>query len=69
MTIRRAGKGIVFNTKKPRSYRIGFVNSHGEEDETELDATSIRDLEELWSSLCEEFECKFNSVNYIEKVE
>lgn len=69
MTIREMGNGIVFNTKKPRSYRIGFVNNYGEEDVTELDATGIRDLEELWNSLCGEFECKLNSVNYIERVE
>lgn len=49
-------------------YRIGFVNIYGEEDETELDAMNINDLERLWLSLCPEFECKGNSVCYVERV-
>ncbi|MFQ7788992.1 MAG: hypothetical protein ACLRIP_13675 [Blautia massiliensis (ex Durand et al. 2017)] len=49
-------------------YRIGFVNIYGEEDETELDAMNINDLERLWLSLCPEFECKGNSVRYVERV-
>ena len=49
-------------------YRIGFVNIHGKEDETELDAMNINDLERLWLSLCPEFECKGNSVRYVERV-
>ena len=47
---------------------IGFVNIYGEEDETELDAMNINDLERLWLSLCPEFECKGNSVRYVERV-
>lgn len=39
-----------------------------EEDETELDAMNINDLERLWLSLCPEFECKGNSVCYVERV-
>ena len=33
MTIREAGKGIVTNRKRICSYRIGFINSDGREDE------------------------------------
>ena len=39
-----------------------------EKDETELDAMNINDLERLWLSLCPEFECKGNSVRYVERV-
>lgn len=64
MTIRRAGKGKVVSGKKPRSYRVGFNGG----DETELDAKNMRELEELWKSLCPEFGCKENSVDYVERV-
>lgn len=63
MTIREAGKGIV---KKAygclNTYRIGFVNNEGAEDQTELDAVDMKDLETLWKSLCLEFNCNTNSV-------
>lgn len=63
MNIRRAGRKVVKNLHKEYGiYRIGFVNIYGEEDETELDAMNINDLERLWLSLCPEFECKGNSV-------
>ena len=62
MTIREAGKGIV-----RKSYG-GFANRDGEEDETELDAEDMKDLAKLWSSLCPEFNCKANSVIYVEAV-
>lgn len=69
MTIRKAGKGIV---KKAygclNTYRIGFVSDEGEEDQTELDAEDMKDLETLWRSLCSEFNCKANSVLYVEIV-
>ncbi len=35
--------------------------------ETELSAFGMKDLEELWSSLCPEFECRKNSIRYIER--
>ena len=55
MNIRRAGRKVVKNQHKEYGiYRIGFVNIYGEEDETELDAMNINDLERLWLSLCPE---------------
>ena len=46
MNIRRAGRKVVKNLHKGYGiYRIGFVNIYGEEDETELDAMNINDLE------------------------
>ena len=62
MNIRRAGRKVVKNLHKGYGiYRIGFVNIYGEEDETELDAMNINDLERLWLSLCPEFDCKGNT--------
>mgnify|MGYP007121774603 CR=1 FL=1 len=67
-TIKQAGKGIVKKSygRYAQTYGIGFINNNGTEDETELNATDMRDLEKLWKSLCEEFECKPNSVLYVE---
>lgn len=62
--LRRAGKGIVRKGKRPSVYRIGFNDG----DETELTANGINELEELWRSLCPEFECEPDSVNYVERV-
>lgn len=64
MNLRRAGKGIVRKGKRPSVYRIGFNDG----DETELTANGINELEELWRSLCPEFECEPDSVNYVERV-
>lgn len=64
MTIREAGKGVVKKTKSPASYRIGFNGN----DETELDTTEMDDLEELWKSLCPEFGCEEDSVDYVERM-
>lgn len=68
MTIREAGKGAVRKAYGGRTYayRIGFINKHGAEDETELDAEDMKDLASLWSSLCPEFNCRANSVQYVE---
>ena len=59
MTIKEAGKDIVKNGY--HSYLIGFNGN----DETSLDATNIDELEELWYSLCSEFECGVDSIDYI----
>lgn len=64
MTIREAGKGVVVGDSGKQTYRIGFNGG----DETELDARNMKDLEELWKSLCPEFGCKTNSVDYVERV-
>lgn len=64
MTIREAGKGVVVGDTGIQTYRIGFNNG----DETELNARNMSDLEELWRSLCQEFGCKANSVDYVERV-
>ena len=64
MILRRAAKGIVRKGKKPSVYRIGFNDGN----ETELTANGINELEKLWLSLCPEFECEPDSVDYVERV-
>lgn len=64
MRLRRAAKGIVRKGKKSSVYRIGFNDG----DETELTANDINELEKLWFSLCPEFECEPDGVNYVERV-
>lgn len=66
MTVREAGKGVV--KSGGGTYQIGFTDLSGVESETELDAYDLAGLEELWNSLCSEFRCKQNSINYIERV-
>lgn len=44
-------------------YWIGFNG----DDETEVSAESMDELESLWKSLCPEFECEENSVDYVER--
>lgn len=65
MTVREAGRGIV--RCGGGTYQIGYIDLYGEENETELSAFNMKDLEELWSSLCPEFACRRNSIRYIER--
>ena len=59
MTILEAGKDVVIpsGSNLTHVYRIGFINKDDASDETELDAINLSDLEELWRSLCPEFNC------------
>lgn len=70
MTILEAGKNVVIPSGSDLThvYRIGFINKDDTLDETELDAINLSDLEELWRSLCPEFNCDEDSVEYIELV-
>lgn len=61
-------KSGIKNFAKKFSYHIGFVNREGKDDETELDALSKKDLNELWKSLHEELNCEVDSITYIESV-
>ena len=65
MTIREAGKGIV--TTGGGTYRIGFINMDGQEDETELDAYNMTELEELYRDFCKENGFRQNTVTYMER--
>ena len=65
MTIREAGKGIV--TTGGGTYRIGFINTDGQEDETELDAYNMTELDELYREFCKENGFRQNTVTYVER--
>lgn len=65
MTIREAGKGIV--TSGGGTYRIGFINTDGQEDETELDGFNMEELEELYRDFCKENGFRQNTVTYVER--
>ena len=47
---------------------LDLLNREGKDDETELDALSKKDLNELWKSLHEELNCEVDSITYIERV-
>lgn len=65
MTIREAGKEIV--TTGGGTYRIGFINTDGQEDETELDGFNLTELEELYRDFCKENGFRQNTVTYVER--
>lgn len=65
MTIKEAGKGIV--TTGGGTYRIGFINTDGQEDETELDAYNMTELDELYRDFCRENGFRQNTVTYVER--
>lgn len=46
------------------TYNVGFLNSSGQEDETQLDASSIKELGELIESLKDEMDIQ--KITYIE---
>lgn len=65
MKLREAGKGIV--TAGGGTYRIGFINTNDQEDETEFDAYNLKELEELYEEFCRENGFKQNTVTYVEQ--
>ena len=65
MTISEAGKGIV--TAGGGTYRIGFINTDGQDDETEFDAYNMADLETLFRDFCKENGFRQNTVIYVER--
>ena len=65
MTIREAGKGIV--TTGGGTYRIGFINTDGQEDATELDAYNMTELEALYRDFCRENGIRQNTVTYVDR--
>lgn len=64
MTIRDAGRDVVTEFDGMQDYRIGFAGN----DETELTATNMNELENLWESLAPEFGCEVDEVDYVERV-
>ena len=66
MKVKEAVEKIGGLTEGKHAYRIGFINVREEDDETELDVSSLEELEDLWASLVSEFECEADSITYIE---
>ena len=62
MTIVEAAKGVIPEKCDIITCRVGFNGG----DETELDVTGLKDLESLWKSLCPEFGCAEDSVDYVD---
>ena len=65
MTIEQAGKEVV--TAGGGTYRIGFINSDGFEDETESDAFNMEELKMLYRDFCRENGFRQNTVLYVER--
>lgn len=65
-TLQKLAKGIV--TSGGGTYRIGFINSDGVEDETEYSAFNLNELMELYSCFCKENGFKQNTVTYVERI-
>lgn len=51
------------------TYDIDFKNSNGDMDETQLDASDVNELDELYAEFCKENGFKRNTVNSITIVE
>ena len=72
MTIKTAYKRAkeVFGwPEEPTSVNIGFLDTYGAQDETQVDIYSdnpVKELTELWDSLYEEMESAPDSVLYVE---
>lgn len=65
MTIEQAGKEVV--TAGGGTYRIGFINSDGVEDETEFDVFNMEELKMLYRDFCRENGFRQNTVLYVER--
>lgn len=49
-----------------RDYHVGYINEeYPDGDQVELTANGVEDLQELWESLCKEFETEPDSVTYV----
>lgn len=60
MTLKEAAEGIV--TKRKNTYIIGFCDN----DETELDATGLADLEKVWAEFCEDNKLAEDCIDFVE---
>lgn len=66
MTIREVLAGMIM-TDSVATYKIGFINVDGIEDETELDAEDADNLEKAYQIFCEDNGLKENTVTYMER--
>ena len=49
------------------TYRIGFINADGLEDETEFDAFNMTELKMLYQDFCKENGFRQNTVLYVDR--
>lgn len=61
-------KGNRGGNNRPNSSYVSY-RSYSDNSRRELTASSMSELEELWLSLCPEFGCAPDSVDYVYKVE
>ncbi|MGL5254548.1 MAG: LPD11 domain-containing protein [Brevinema sp.] len=66
-SLRKTAERIV--TIGEGTYRIGFINDEGNEDETEFEACNLHELLELYRNFCEENQFPMNTVTYVERNE
>lgn len=64
MTIREAGEDVVTSFSGMQDYRIGFT----ENNEIEITAQNIDELETIWESMVSDLDCNVDDVEYIERI-
>ncbi len=64
MTIREAGEDVVTSFSGMQDYRIGFTGNN----EIEITAQNIDELETIWESMVSDLDCDVDDVEYIERI-
>lgn len=64
MTIREAGEDVVTSFSGMQDYRIGFAGNN----EIEITAQNIDELETIWESMVSDLDCDLDDVEYIERI-
>ena len=64
MTIREAGEDVVTSFSRMQDYRIGFTGNN----EIEITAQNIDELETIWESMVSDLDCDVDDVEYIERI-
>ena len=67
MTIKEAIEGMVI-TDTIATYRVGFINSDGVDDETEFNVENTDDLEKSYQIFCEDNGLREDTVVYVERI-
>lgn len=64
MTIREAGEDVVTSFSGMQDYRIVFTGNN----EIEITAQNIDELETIWESMVSDLDCNVDDVEYIERI-
>lgn len=64
MTIREAGEDVVTSFSGMQDYRIEFTGNN----EIEITAQNIDELETIWESMVSDLDCNVDDVEYIERI-